>query len=52
MKYLCYFFTNEVVGLQSLGCNFTENNVLDKKYIELTFHSKSDLYCVKGNVYI
>ena len=52
MKYLGHFFPNEAAGPQSLGCNFTESNVFDQKYIELTFHSESNLYCIKDNVYI
>ena len=52
MKYLGHFFPKKVAAPQSLGWNFTESNVFDQKYVELTFHFKSNLYCVKDNVYV
>ena len=30
---LCHSFSNKVSGLQSIDCNFTENDVFDKNYI-------------------
>ena len=30
VRYLCQAFFNEVVGIQSMGCNFIKNNVLLK----------------------
>ena len=44
---LCKTFSGKVAGFQSIGCDFIENNVFDKKYLELAFKSKGYLYCVK-----
>ena len=47
-RYPCKTFANKVAGLQSIGCDFIENNIcVSQKYIGITFNSLDDLYCVK-----
>ena len=29
-RYLYHFFSNKIAGLQSIGCNFTENDLFGK----------------------
>ena len=52
MKYLCISFPNKVAGLRAIDYNFTENDVLLQKCIEVAFNSLCNLYCVKDKVYI
>ena len=53
-RYPCYSFFNKLAGMQSSGCNFPENVVLEKSKKEPVFNSKGDLYCImihlKANV--
>ena len=39
-----YLRDNKGAGLQSIGCNFTEKEVFDKKHSELTSNSRGDYY--------